>query len=162
MSELVGDTGRVYAFELVPRTFAMLVRSIAARGVRKITAPILACANESRVLTISIPDDPLSGEDFYDARISEAGASLTAVVCGRIDDLGLPVDRLRLVKIDAEGHDSEVNEGMWGLIEKTRRLLIVEHPSDVINTRLMALDCSLGFPSGSPNGVLRAHDPATT
>jgi FkbM family methyltransferase len=162
MSELVGDTGRVYAFELVPRTFAMLVRSIAARGVRKVTAAILACDDDSRVLTISIPDDPLSGEDFYHANISEAGASLTAVVRGRTDDLGLPVDRFRLVKIDAEGHDSEVNAGIRGLIEKTRRLLIVEHPPNVVDTRLMALDCNIGFSSGSPNGVLRAHDPATT
>lgn len=157
MAEIVGENGRVYAFEPIPQTFAMLVRSVAIRGCRNITALNLACANESRILTMSVPDDALAGEDLYQASISETGPSLTSVVCVRIDDLGVPFDRLRLVKIDAEGHDSEVIEGMWGLIERTRPVLIVEHPAEAISKRLVALGYTLELPPRSPNGIF--HPP---
>ena len=158
MAELVGDTGRVYSFEPVPQTFAMLVRSIAVRGCRNVTALNLSCANENRILTMSIPDDPLAGEDLYQASISDTGPSLTSVVGIRIDDLGLPFDRLRLVKIDAEGHDSEVIKGMWGLIERTRPVLIVEHPAEAISAKLAALGYTLELPPRSPNGIFHPPD----
>ncbi len=153
MSELVGEAGRVYAFEPVPQTFAMLTRSLGARGCRNVCAMNLACSNANSRVTMSIPDDPLAGENLYQASISETGPSLTPVDCVRIDDLPLVLNGLRLVKIDAEGHDAAVIDGMWATLSREMPVLIVEHPPQSIIARLQQIGYAASRPSGSPNTV---------
>lgn len=162
MSRLVGDAGRVIAFEPVPQTFAMLVRSLAASGCSNVSALNIACSNANGLVTMSIPDDPVSGENLYQASISRSGPSLITVLCARIDDLPLPIDDLKLVKIDAEGHDAEVIEGMWSVISRVMPVLIAEHPSKAISERLTGLGYVHTHQAGSPNGVFippRFHYP---
>jgi FkbM family methyltransferase len=153
MSELVGDAGRVFAFEPVPQTFALLATALSARGCRNVCALNLACSDTNGVVTMSIPDDPISGENLYQASISASGPALTKVVCARVDDLPLPTNGLRLVKIDAEGHDAEVISGMWQLIRRELPILVAEHPSEAIIGRLASLGYSHSHERGSPNAV---------
>lgn len=153
MSELVGEDGRVYAFEPVPQTFALLATALSARGCKNVSALNLACSDTTGIVTMSVPDDPVSGENLYQASISVSGPSLTKVVCARIDDLPLPTKGLRLVKIDAEGHDAEVISGMWQLIRKEMPILIAEHPSATIIDRLKGLGYLHSHELGSPNAV---------
>lgn len=153
MSALVGDTGRVFSFEPVPQTFNMLVRSLAARGCRNVTALNLACSNQSGLVPMCVPDDPLTGEDLYQASI-RGGNSANVVVCRiRLDDLPLPTERLRLVKVDAEGHDAEVIEGMLQTLRSSMPVLITEHPTDVTTSRLKLLGYQMTTDPRSPNSV---------
>lgn len=153
MSELVGDSGRVLAFEPIPQTFAMLVRALAKAACRNVTAFNLACSDESRAVVMSVPDDQFTGENLYMASINSSGPTLTTVICVRIDDLPLPLERLRLVKIDAEGHDALVIEGMWHVISKHKPTLIVEHPPSYIIERLGRLGYKASREGTSPNIV---------
>lgn len=153
MSELVGESGRVLAFEPIPQTFAMLVRALTKADCRNVTMFNVACGNESRVLSMSVPDDRFTGENLYQASICDSGPSLTAVVCVRVDDLPLSLERLRLVKIDAEGHDALVIEGMWRVISQYMPILIVEHPPGHIIERLTQIGYKPTRDGKSPNTV---------
>lgn len=153
MSELVGGSGRVFAFEPMPQTFAMLVRALARADCRNVTAFNLACSNESRVVSMSVPDDRFTGENLYQASISNSGPSLTTVLCVRVDDLPLSLGSLRLVKIDAEGQDALVIEGMWHVISQHMPILIVEHPPSYTIERLTQLGYKATRAGKSPNTV---------
>lgn len=153
MSELVGDTGHVFSFEPVPQTFAMLTRALTTRGCINVCALNLACSNVNGYVTMSIPDDPLTGEDLYRASISKTGPALLRICGSRIDDLPLPLEELKVVKIDAEGHDAQVIDGMWTTISKLMPVLIIEHPSSELSRRLTGLGYSHSRQSASPNTV---------
>lgn len=153
MSELVGASGRVLAFEPVPQTFAMLVRALARANCRNVTAFNLACSNGNGAVSMSVPDDHLTGENLYQASISNSGPSLTPVLCVRVDDLPLPFGNLRLVKIDAEGQDALVIEGMWHVISQRLPILIVEHPPTSTIARLTQLGYKPTREGKSPNTV---------
>jgi FkbM family methyltransferase len=113
----------------------------------------LACSNENGFASMTIPDDPLTGENLYRAAISERGSNMTSISRIRIDDFPLPFDGLRLVKVDAEGHDSQVIDGMWKTISKHLPVLITEHPTEELIARLAGLGYQFTHQSGSPNGV---------
>lgn len=153
MSELVGESGRVLAFEPVPQTFAMLVRALAKADCRNVTMFNAACGNESRIVSMSVPDDHFTGENLYQASIGDSGPSSTNVICVRVDDLPIPLEGLRLVKIDAEGHDALVIEGMWRVISQFMPVLIVEHPPNYIIERLTQLGYKPTREGKSPNIV---------
>lgn len=153
MSQIVGSKGHVFSFEPVPLTFAMLNRSLAARGCSNVCALNLACSDTSGYVTMSIPDDPVTGENLYQAHISQSGPSLVRICCVRLDDLPLPFGDVRLVKIDAEGHDAEVVYGMWNLLTKSMPVLVIEHPADELCRRLLDLGYTSSRDPQSPNTV---------
>jgi FkbM family methyltransferase len=153
MAQLVGTSGRVFSFEPVPQTFAMLVQALSARGCQNVHPMNLACSSTNSLVTMTVPADRLSGENLYQAAIAGSGPSLVAVACVRIDDLPLPLQGLKFVKIDAEGHDGEVIVGMWETIRRHRPIICVEHPPEEISSRLSSIGYTGNREPGSPNTV---------
>lgn len=148
MSRLVGPEGRVIAFEPVSETFALLTENCAAPNVTLINAAVSSIV---RMVSMSVPVQ--SGlPNFYQAQISSGGELKSLALS--IDSLYLP-ERVRLAKIDAEGHDAEVVQGMLGLIKRDRPTLIIESGDEVHDT-LMSLDYTWEKFTGSPNIIYRA------
>jgi FkbM family methyltransferase len=121
----VGPTGQVYAFESNCDRFEELQSNAAAY-------PWLVCYsravwNKSGPLDFSIPQQ--SGESGWGkvAAVRKEG-HIVSVDATSLDEwheiVGFPA--IRLVKIDAEGSEPFILEGMRRLISKTRPFLIVE------------------------------------
>ena len=153
MSELVGSDGRVFAFEPVPQTFATLIRLLAATDRQNVTALNLACSSRNGFASISIPDEAVTGEDLYRATMIQGGPSPVSICCVRLDDLALPLDRLRVVKIDTEQHESEVIDGMWQTICRRRPILIIENLPPPATERLVSIGYRRDHATGSPNSM---------
>lgn len=153
MAELVGEQGRVFAFEPVPQTFAALSRVVATADRRNVTLLNVACSDSNGFTTMAVPDDPTTGENLYQASIQSDGPSLTRVCRMRVDDLGLPLERLRLVKIDVESHETAVLNGMWDIILNRAPVLIVENLPQAVATRLLNCGYENYHLEGSPNFV---------
>lgn len=152
MSELVGDRGRVFAFEPVPQTFAMLTRVLNVANRKNVTALNVACSDRNGYSSISVPDESLTGEDLYRATLVKDEASLS-VCCMRLDDLSLPLDRLRVVKIDTEQHETAVIAGMWGTITKYRPIMIIENLPQPATERLLQIGYTRYHKERSPNSI---------
>jgi len=114
MSEIVGDTGRVIAFEPIPSTFKLLCANVRQPNVTFLNA---AASAKSAIVCMSVPQG-----NAYRAAI---GSGDIRVLCLCIDELQLP-QRVALLKIDAEGHDAEVLKGAERTILRDRPVLIVE------------------------------------
>lgn len=123
MSELVGDQGRVIAFEPVPETFELLAANTALFPRQNVTLINIAASTKTRLLGMDIPKFDTGLDNYYMAHLTEEGAA-RKVLCASIDGLGL--ETISLVKIDAEGHELEVLGGMTQILERDRPVLIVE------------------------------------
>lgn len=123
LAEAVGPGGRVFAFEPVPETFDYLCYSVQRLGLQNVTLLNVAASAESGALRMAMPRDGERGANFYEAAVAADG---------ELSVYGLAIDRLAidrrvaLVKIDAEGHERSVVEGMERLIRRDHPTLIYE------------------------------------
>ena len=154
LSELVGSTGRVIAIEPVPESFQLLTANSQLFPHQNVTLLNVAASDEHSVVGIEIPTLKSGEQQYYGARVVSDGTGLQ-VWSVAIYSLKLP-HAVGLAKIDAEGHEWTVTQGMKQTIERDRPVLIVEDNK----SSAAALDeylRSLGYYStrneGSPNFV---------
>lgn len=149
LSELVGPGGRVIAVEPVPDTFALLAANTALFQFQNVTLLNLAASARTEVVGMQVPDAAGGGANYYEAAITREGGTLR-VLAAALDPLAIE-ERVRLIKIDAEGHDPVVLEGVSGLVARDHPTLIVETGSPSVVSRLEALGYRTERIPGSSN-----------
>jgi FkbM family methyltransferase len=110
MARLVGDTGRVYAFEPAPENVAYLTRNVASNGATNVVVvPVAAGANNGNAPSRRRQRYglPLPGNPFSRTR------GTVEVEQVSVDDVVPFVD---VAKIDVEGAEIEVLRGMGRLL----------------------------------------------
>jgi len=117
-SRLVGETGKVYAFEPFERTYGILNRNIEVNGFKNITALRKAVLN--RVGTMTLHCAKYSPANVS---ITETGASFD-VPCTTIDHEfeGIKID---VIKMDIEGAEALVLAGMQNVIRNNPNLILI-------------------------------------
>ena len=123
MAELVGRSGRVLAFEPVPDTFALLTANARLLKDENVSLFNIAASDGVAAVNIEIPRSSDGVTNFYLAHLSPNESGLL-VLTFAIDQMSLPT--IRLVKIDVEGHELPVLNGMRALLERDRPVIIIE------------------------------------
>lgn len=149
LSALVGIRGRVIAFEPVPETFELLAANIARLPINNVTLMNIAVSDKTKILGINIPEFESGLSNYYQASLTNNSNGLS-VLCFSIDSLNI-CDPVKLVKIDAEGHEIFALKGMKDLLKRDHPILIVEGSSDEVATFLKDLGYSYDSIDGSPN-----------
>lgn len=135
MSDLVGSTGHVIAFEPLTSSFDLLTHFVTTGGYQNVTLLNAAATNLPSLIGItadfSATPEPCLFHTNTGTRITAATAETGERKLGlTIDSLMLP-SRIHLIKIDVEGHELQVCRGMAGIIERDHPTLIVEdHKTD--------------------------------
>ncbi len=124
MSELVGAAGRVIAFEPVPATFTLLAANARLFAHANVSLLNVAASDRTASVGMEIPRFPDGLTNYYQARLTGDPARLT-ILSVPVDALALPAT-VKLVKIDVEGHELPVLQGMRRLLERDHPVLIVE------------------------------------
>jgi FkbM family methyltransferase len=152
MARCVGASGRVLAFEPVATSFALLSANVRAIGATNVTLFNVALSSTATILSMAIPPYEHSRvKNYYQAHISPEGEC--SVFCLPLDAIPIP-GVVRLVKIDAEGHDLQVLLGMESLLQRDRPRLIIEaSPSDPVASWLSERGYSIRSTIASPNIV---------
>ena len=153
LSALAGATGRVLAFEPVATTFHLL--SAKARLFKHANVSLFQAAVSDRtaVQEMIIPSFETGLKNYYEAELTGNGSGDVSVLTLAIDALDLP-GRVSLVKIDAEGHERAVLEGMKRLLAVHKPVLIVETGDKEVVEWLERLGFSATRLKGSPNVLL--------
>jgi FkbM family methyltransferase len=152
LARLVGPTGRVISMEPVIRPFAQLSRLVARAGLHNVTLINAAASDTGAIAAMEVPSTGDGLALFYRARLTGAGGR--NVMTLRVDDLPLG-DSVSLVKIDVEGHELPVLNGMRELIDRCRPVLIVENSSAKIQELLATMGYGHEKLRGSPNLLFR-------
>lgn len=127
-SKLVGDTGRVVAFEPDPESFAFLERNAAANGCGNVTLERKALSDAPGVLTLHLHE----GNKGRHSTVFGFKGGDVDVEAVRLDDyLAGKAGRVDLVKVDVEGAEPAVLDGMARTLEAHRGVrLVVEFAPD--------------------------------
>jgi len=152
-SDLVGPRGRVIAFEPVPATFELLAANVAQFACSNVTLLNLAASDATQVVGMSIPDFDTGLKNYYGAAIDGAATGLQVMACP-IDGMRLP-GPVRMLKIDAEGHDAVVLRGARELVAANRPTIVIESSSDEVRALLGELGYRSETVPGSSNIIYR-------
>ncbi len=127
-SDMVGDSGLVYAFEIQPLIYELGNENFILNKKENIISlnKALSCDrwqtigftyinyNEENISSVGVKTEPsLSGHSH----------------CGEISTItldSLEIQNVGLIKLDLEGHEPEALEGMWGTIDKWKPYMIIE------------------------------------
>lgn len=153
-SELVGTTGRVIAFEPVPTTLSLLAANANLFSYANVTMINAAVSNKTSLAGISIPQFSNGLSNYYEAHLTSVLNGELRVLTVSIDSLCLN-QKIALVKIDAEGHEAFVLNGMQQVLERDRPVLIVETCSQEVTDYLRALGYATRKMPDSPNIIFR-------
>lgn len=153
LSGLVGEKGRVLAMEPIPDTFELLAANVAATGTKNVTLLNVAASDKVFVAGMEIPVWATGAANYYQAHISSKPSS-TMVLCLPVDCLRLP-QRVKLVKIDAEGHELSVLKGMRELLERDHPVVIVENNDEAVTHYLTPYGYQSRRLPESPNLVFK-------
>lgn len=125
MSDLVGPDGRVLAFEPVPDTFTLLAANVNQFRHANVTLFNAAVSARVEVLGMAMPRFDTGLTNYYMAHLVNAAEAELKVLTMPLD--ALPIERrVSLIKIDAEGHEAVVLQGMRALLERSRPAMIIE------------------------------------
>jgi FkbM family methyltransferase len=152
-SDLVGAQGRVIAFEPVPATFELLSANAAQFAAQNVTLLNLAASDATQVLGMTIPDFDTGLKNYYGAAVNQSTTGLQVMSCS-IDSLRLP-GPVRVLKIDAEGHDAVVVRGARDMIAANRPTIVIESVSEEVRTLLGSLGYESRTMPGSSNVIWR-------
>lgn len=152
-SRLVAAQGRVFAFEPVPRTFALLAATASQLPYSNVTLFNVAISDRFASGQMVIPLLETGLDNPYMAHLSgtpsDEGLSVT---CMPVDALRFP-GPISLVKIDAEGHDRVVLLGMRETLSRDRPLVIVEDRTEDVANLMKDLGYRCYHLPKSPNNV---------
>jgi FkbM family methyltransferase len=120
----VGSHGNVLAFEPQPAVFEVLQRNIDQNGLGNVRAYHAGVGAERSRLYVDNIDGSRPANLGAAALHRDASAQRIAVPVMSLDELRL--DACHLVKVDAEGMEKDVLEGMRETIDRRRPVLFVE------------------------------------
>jgi FkbM family methyltransferase len=122
MAKCVGPQGRVICFEPMLETFSHLCAVVKHEEAYNVTLLNVAASDTHGFAMMDLPNYDSGHSNYYRASISNEGKY--RVICAPIDSFTLPT--VRLIKVDAEGHDLNVLKGAAKLIARDRPFLVVE------------------------------------
>ena len=159
LSELVGENGHVFAFEPVPRTFRLLSSNANFFKHDNVTLLNVAASNNTGTVNLDIPNFSSGLPAFTRAGITESydpangvAKSQVAAYSILIDSLEIP-HRISFVKIDVEGHELQVLQGMEKLLRRDRPTLVIEGNNRPVVDYLASIGYLQTITDGSPNSV---------
>lgn len=110
-SKMVGPTGHVHAFEPQPDLAELMQKSVEIGGYSQVSVHNIALSENEGVMNMLIPADN-SGAASLSAQTAVPGKTIQVQVKRTADYLsGLNLGKVRLMKLDVEGHEESVLRG---------------------------------------------------
>jgi FkbM family methyltransferase len=116
--------GKVIAFEPIPQLVTQIQESIKLNSFTNITLHQVACSNKADVVILWKNPSNIGGSGFH-----HADASLESIVVKTTpaDKILMSEPKIDFIKIDTEGHELEVLQGLQETIKRHKPTLLVEY-----------------------------------
>lgn len=122
-ARLVGDQGKVFAFEPDPVNFSLLERNVLINGYRNVTLIRKAVWNETGGLRLYLDDRHKGDHRVYDSHDGRESIVIDAV---RLDDYFQDCSsRIDFIKMDIQGAEAMAVDGMRLLLRRNRHVKLL-------------------------------------
>lgn len=125
MSLSIANNGKVISIEPEPHTFEMLKTNIALNNLTNVYPINLAAWNKNEVLPLFVPlNKGISGTSTL---VKELPGTHVKIGAMTVDDIlsSLKIETVNCIKVDAEGAEPEIFEGLTNTIAKSNSLKIL-------------------------------------
>lgn len=128
-SKILGDDGKVFAFEPQLQNYELLVQNVKQNDITNIVCYNNACSHVNGEVELPLFELPLQeptnmGDITPNYKYYKATKSYTTVKSVRLDNLNFP--KIDLIKIDVQGWEINVIDGLQEILLKDKPVLIVE------------------------------------
>jgi FkbM family methyltransferase len=121
-AKLVGESGRVYAFDPDPSSFSLLKRNVRLNGLQNVVLEQKAVSNESGSIRLYLADENKGDHRIFETSEARQFVEVEAVTLDEyFEDYA---GRIDFVKIDTQGAEAAIVEGMRGLLEKNPEVVM--------------------------------------
>ncbi len=128
LAKLVGETGKVYAFEPEPRNYHILQQNIEFNNLKNVHVHNTAIAEKSGTSTLHLCDTNRGMHRIYESQWCKEGT--VNVPMTAIDDL---IEYADFIKMDIEGAELGALKGMKILLKKHHPTILMEfHPPSIL------------------------------
>lgn len=123
-AKLVGEEGRVYAFEPDPTNFALLKKNVEINGYKNVVLVQKAVSNNSGRIKLYLSKNNMGDHRIYDS--GEDGRQHIEIEAIRLDDYFEHFEgRIDFIKMDIQGAEGGAIQGMYNLLNKNNNVKIV-------------------------------------
>ena len=123
-ARFVGEEGKVFAFEPDPYNYSLLCKNIQVNGHRNVIPVRKAVFSKSGKMKLFLDKSNLGGHSLSEANVDK-GASITIEVTS-LDDYFKNTDyKIDVIKVDVQGSEMEVLEGMTNTINQNDNVKII-------------------------------------
>ena len=131
MSKLVGNNGLVISFEPLTSAFEMLTYFVNKGKYKNICLLNLAASESISIIDVETDYGNLNNPYLFETNTKTKISNIhngdnEKKLAIKIDSLDLP-NKIKIIKIDVEGHELEVCKGMTNLINRDHPILIIEN-----------------------------------
>jgi FkbM family methyltransferase len=122
-AKLVGENGKVFAFEPDPSNFALLKKNVEINGYKNITLVQKAVSNKTGKTKLYLSDRNLGDHRIYDSHDGRRYIEIDAI---RLDDYFKDYNgKIDFIKMDIQGAEGGAIQGMRSLLKKSKNVKIV-------------------------------------
>lgn len=121
-AKLVGETGKVFAFEPEPTNFDLLKKNVELNGYKNVVLIQKAVLNKKGKVKFYIRDDNKIGSSIYNREDSDKCITVESISLDEyFKDYSGKID---FIKVDVEGAEKYVLKGMHNLLNKNKTINI--------------------------------------
>jgi len=114
-AKLVGPTGRVYSFEPDPESFAILERNVRLNGFRNVVLEQKALSNEAGSIQLYLSKKNRGDHRIYQPKHAAPRETVEVEAVALDDYFGSSLPKIALMKIDTQGAEGVIFEGLMGI-----------------------------------------------
>jgi FkbM family methyltransferase len=133
-AKLVGNSGKVFAFEPEPKNFALLVKNIEINGYKNIICVKKAVSDENGTIKLYLSESNMGDHRIYNSHDSRKAVKIETV---RLDDYFKDYKgRIDFIKMDIQGGELKAIKGMDYFLRKNgcRKMLTEFWPNGIKNS----------------------------
>ena len=123
LSQLVGNAGKVYAFEPDPKNFELLKKNVEINGFKNIELIQKAVSNKTGIIKLYLGDEDRATNRIYDAQLDDTKKSIEIKTIS-LDEY-IKDKKIDFIKIDVEGSELGVIEGMESIFQNNKQIKII-------------------------------------
>jgi FkbM family methyltransferase len=136
-AKCIGNSGKVFSFEPEPNNNAALLNNIKLNSFSNISVSNSALSNKKGVLKFYLSNDNNSGTHSLYYNSEKLSTDFIEVQALPFDEfiVGKNISDIKLIKIDVEGAEIDVIEGMKMTLQSLKPVLILEVVEKYLNQR---------------------------